>query len=126
MYKSILHILVLIALSEGSYLKMPSFSFPGESVTMECIVDHGDLAIVSITWSKDNKQFYKYDPNRSDPVIISNVDGVLIKNDLSLNGNKITISSVTAESTGTYTCMVEIDHPSLNVGKLSGSLKIVQ
>ncbi|KAK5643784.1 hypothetical protein RI129_007629 [Pyrocoelia pectoralis] len=122
----LLELVILAMVTEGSHLKMSSFSFPGESVTLECNVDHGEFPIVSITWYKDGKQFYKYDPNPIDPVLITEVEGVFVKKDLSLNGNKITIGSVTQQSTGTYTCKVEIDHPSLNVGELSGSLKIVQ
>ncbi|KAF5277622.1 hypothetical protein FQA39_LY06115 [Lamprigera yunnana] len=121
-----LGVIVFTIMAEGSYLKMPSFSYLGESVTLECMVDHGDLPIVAITWLKDGKQFYKYDPNQSDPVLITEVEGVHVKKDLSRNGNKVIIGSVAKESAGTYTCNVEIDHPSLNVGELSGNLKIVQ
>ncbi|KAF5284048.1 hypothetical protein FQR65_LT13613 [Abscondita terminalis] len=103
---------VFTFLSEGSYLKMPSFSYPGESVAMECDVDHGDLPIVSITWLKDDQEFYKYEPRKP-------------HKDLSRNGNKITLSSVSEESGGVYTCRVEIDNPVLNIGTLSGSLTIV-
>ncbi|XP_031341531.1 uncharacterized protein LOC116169700 isoform X2 [Photinus pyralis] len=122
----LLEIVVLTVVVEGSHLKMSSFSYSGESVTFECNVDHGEFPIVSITWLKDGKQFYKYDSNLINPVSITDVDGVVVKKDLSLNGNKVTIGSVTPQSTGTYTCKVEIDHPSLSVGELSGSLKIVQ
>ncbi|KAF5284049.1 hypothetical protein FQR65_LT13614 [Abscondita terminalis] len=88
---------------------MPSFAYPGESVLMEY-----------------NQEFYKYDPNQPDPVNITNVVGILVKKDLSRNGNKITISSVSEESTGVYICRVEIDHPDLDVGELSGRLKIIR
>ncbi|KAF5308016.1 hypothetical protein FQR65_LT18287 [Abscondita terminalis] len=119
-----LQVFVFTFLSDGSYLKMPSFAYPGESVLMECNIDHGDLPIVSITWLKDNQEFYKYDPNQPDPVNITNVVGILVKKDLSRNGNKITISSVSEESTGVYICRVEIDHPDLDVGELSEDLKL--
>lgn len=51
----------------------------GEGVTMECNIDHGDLTILSISWSKDGKLFYKYDPNQSDPIIIYDLQGVQVK-----------------------------------------------
>ncbi|KAF2888193.1 hypothetical protein ILUMI_17980, partial [Ignelater luminosus] len=45
--------------------------------------------------------------------------------DLSLNGNSITIGSVSHETAGTYKCNVQIDHPALDVGEMSGTLKVV-
>ncbi|KAF5269561.1 hypothetical protein FQR65_LT05899 [Abscondita terminalis] len=117
----------LVLNAKCSTLKMPSFAYAGDSVTIECNIDLGGLLATSIIFYKDNNEIYKF--SREDGVgssmSISSVPGVTLNMEKRDKPNEIELMNTNQRTSGVYSCKAKIDHTLMNQASLSGSLKII-
>ncbi|KYM98383.1 hypothetical protein ALC62_10907 [Cyphomyrmex costatus] len=98
----------------------------GESVTLSCHYDLEGLPLYTIQWFFNDREFYRFIPDRnpSPPYSIFDVDGIQVNVSKS-NTNDVTLVNVSRELTGTYKCEVSAGSPSYHTGIQRAKMEVV-
>jgi hypothetical protein len=92
-------------------LGVPSYAVKGSDVVLECDYDLEGQALYSVKWYKNGLEFYRYIPGNTNPMTYYFRPGVKVDKPNS-NERKVTLKSLTIESTGRYRCEVSTEAPS--------------
>lgn len=103
---------------------VPSHQVTGESVELECNFDLEDDLLYSVKWYRGENEFFRYVPADSHPMQIFDLPGVTVDTALS-DDRKITLRSVTLQSSGKYRCEVSADAPSFHTESCSAEMLVV-
>lgn len=59
-------------------VKVPAYIFIGDSVQLSCDYDMQTDKLYSVTWYKDNEEFYRYVPSLKHPKHSYKMDGITV------------------------------------------------
>ncbi|EGI65620.1 hypothetical protein G5I_05883 [Acromyrmex echinatior] len=98
----------------------------GESVTLSCHYDLEGLALYTIQWFFNDREFYRFIPDRKPPppYSIFDVDGIQVNVSKS-NSHDVTLVNVSRELTGIYKCEVSAGSPSYHTGIERAKMEVV-
>ncbi|XP_043282309.1 uncharacterized protein [Venturia canescens] len=89
-------------------LIVPTFTYSSKKAHLECRYDLESDTLYSVTWYKDNEEFYKYEPKARQNQISHPVEGVKLNHHAS-DGQKVILEDVNLQSRGVYKCDVIAD-----------------
>ncbi|CAL7941225.1 unnamed protein product [Xylocopa violacea] len=100
---------------------VPPYTLRGESALLECRYDLEKDKLYSISWYKDDEEFYRYVP-RGEPTKHSyRVEDVKVDHRLS-DHQQVLLQDVSLQTSGQYKCEVSAEAPSFN--SVSGEAKM--
>ncbi|KYM82705.1 hypothetical protein ALC53_06880 [Atta colombica] len=107
-------------------INVPKMVRSGESVTLSCHYDLEGLALYTIQWFFNDREFYRFIPDRKPPppYSIFDVDGIQVNVSKS-NSHDVTLVNVARELTGTYKCEVSAGSPSYHTGIQRAKMEVV-
>ncbi|XP_018400034.1 PREDICTED: uncharacterized protein LOC108777602 [Cyphomyrmex costatus] len=125
----LLHLLLIVGGATGLKdltINVPKMVRSGESVTLSCHYDLEGLPLYTIQWFFNDREFYRFIPDRnpSPPYSIFDVDGIQVNVSKS-NTNDVTLVNVSRELTGTYKCEVSAGSPSYHTGIQRAKMEVV-
>ncbi|XP_012059690.1 PREDICTED: uncharacterized protein LOC105622854 [Atta cephalotes] len=125
----LLHLLLIVGGATGLKdltINVPKMVRSGESVTLSCHYDLEGLALYTIQWFFNDREFYRYIPDRKPPppYSIFDVDGIQVNVSKS-NSHDVTLVNVARELTGTYKCEVSAGSPSYHTGIQRAKMEVV-
>ncbi|VVC38089.1 Immunoglobulin-like domain,Immunoglobulin-like fold,CD80-like, immunoglobulin C2-set [Cinara cedri] len=92
-------------------IKVPAFIYIGDSVQLFCDYDMQMDTLYSVTWYKDNEEFYRYVPSSSPLDKHSfNMDGITVDK-LHSDNKRVTLISANLLMNGEYKCEVSAEAP---------------
>ncbi|XP_018341810.1 PREDICTED: uncharacterized protein LOC108748265 isoform X2 [Trachymyrmex septentrionalis] len=125
----LLHLLLIVGGATGLKdltINVPKMVRSGESVTLSCHYDLEGLALYTIQWFFNDREFYRFIPDRKPPppYSIFDVDGIQVNVSKS-NSHDVTLVNVSRELTGTYKCEVSAGSPSYHTGIQRAKMEVV-
>ncbi|XP_018048516.1 PREDICTED: uncharacterized protein LOC108687327 [Atta colombica] len=125
----LLHLLLIVGGATGLKdltINVPKMVRSGESVTLSCHYDLEGLALYTIQWFFNDREFYRFIPDRKPPppYSIFDVDGIQVNVSKS-NSHDVTLVNVARELTGTYKCEVSAGSPSYHTGIQRAKMEVV-
>ncbi|XP_018316330.1 neural cell adhesion molecule L1 isoform X1 [Mycetomoellerius zeteki] len=125
----LLHLLLIVGGATGLKdltINVPKMVRSGESVTLSCYYDLEGLALYTIQWLFNDREFYRFIPDRKPPppYSIFDVDGIQVNISKS-NSHDVTLVNVSRELTGTYKCEVSAGSPSYHTGIQRAKMEVV-
>ncbi|CAL4121148.1 unnamed protein product, partial [Meganyctiphanes norvegica] len=129
---STLFILILLLIYCGkvgglfiSQFNVPATALRGEDVTLWCHYKLEMDTLYSLTWWKDDQQFFRYKPGGRPEKQLYDVQGVKVDTS-SMKINSLTLVHVGLRSTGKYRCEVLADAPSYEKHIQSTNFTVVE
>ncbi|XP_011054170.1 PREDICTED: uncharacterized protein LOC105145948 [Acromyrmex echinatior] len=125
----LLHLLLIVGGATGLKdltINVPKMVRSGESVTLSCHYDLEGLALYTIQWFFNDREFYRFIPDRKPPppYSIFDVDGIQVNVSKS-NSHDVTLVNVSRELTGIYKCEVSAGSPSYHTGIERAKMEVV-
>ncbi|XP_012153489.1 uncharacterized protein LOC100874761 isoform X2 [Megachile rotundata] len=114
--RALFHLLLIVGGATGLKdltINVPAVVRSGDTVTLSCHYDLEGVPLYTIQWFLEEKEFYRYVPEREPPYSIYPVDGIYVNVSKS-NTNDVTLVDVSRKLTGTYKCEVSAGDPSFH------------
>ncbi|XP_015116818.1 uncharacterized protein LOC107040990 [Diachasma alloeum] len=105
-------------------ISIPPYTFKGDNARLVCSYDLESEKLYSVSWYKDNEEFYKYVPSSDRSQHSYQVEGVEVDHHNS-NSQKVILKHVTLDSTGVYKCEVSAEAPSFLSVKGKGYMEVI-
>ncbi|XP_064109161.1 cell adhesion molecule 2-like [Macrobrachium nipponense] len=105
-------------------VNVPSHQVTGASVELECHYDLEGDDLYSVKWYRGQHEFFRYVPGDSPAVQIFDLPGVAVDTALS-DERKVTLRTVSLQSSGKYKCEVSADAPSFHTESKSAEMLVV-
>ncbi|KAK8734788.1 hypothetical protein OTU49_005649, partial [Cherax quadricarinatus] len=105
-------------------VKVPSHQVTGESVELECNFDQEGDVLYSVKWYRGQNEFFRYIPADTPKMQIFDLPGITVDTALS-DARKVTLRSVSLQSSGKYKCEVSADSPSFHTESRSAEMLVV-
>ncbi|XP_042885680.1 cell adhesion molecule 1-like [Penaeus japonicus] len=103
---------------------VPSHQITGASVELECNYELEDDVLYSVKWYRGENEFFRYVPADSHPMQVFDLPGVSVDTALS-DSRKVTLRTVSLQSSGKYKCEVSADMPSFHTESRSSEMLVV-
>ncbi|XP_054009059.1 basal cell adhesion molecule-like isoform X3 [Hylaeus anthracinus] len=105
-------------------INVPPYTLRGKSALLECRYDLETDKLYTITWYKDDEEFYRYVP-RGEPTKHSYpVEGVKVDHRRS-DHQQVLLQDVSLHSSGQYKCEVSGEAPNFNSVSAEASMEVV-
>ena len=59
-------------------VEVPKYLLVGQKATLKCHVDLAGEKLYSLTWWRDDSQFYQYNPRNNPPAVVFTVPGISV------------------------------------------------
>uniref|UniRef100_A0A0C9RI65 CEACAM6_0 protein n=1 Tax=Fopius arisanus TaxID=64838 RepID=A0A0C9RI65_9HYME len=105
-------------------ISIPPYTFRGENARLVCSYDLESEKLYSVSWYKDNEEFYKYVPSSDRSQHSYQVEGIEVDHHNS-NSQKVILKHVTLDSAGLYKCEVSAEAPSFLSVKGKGYMEVI-
>lgn len=86
-------------------VSVPPYIVRGHSGHLRCDYDAAGQQIYAVKWYKDSKEFYRYQPAASQPLVTFPADGFVV-NTAQSNDRDLYLTQVNLEAAGWYMCQV--------------------
>ncbi|KAL7638107.1 UNVERIFIED_CONTAM: hypothetical protein RMT77_011732 [Armadillidium vulgare] len=108
-----------------SYFEVPPYQVEGSQVELKCQYKlEKQEALYSVKWYWNQNEFFRYTPSASQKISVFDVKGVSVDTSLS-DSTKVTLRSVSLESSGKYRCEVSADMPTFHTEAKYGEMLVV-
>ncbi|XP_050538802.1 uncharacterized protein LOC126904117 isoform X2 [Daktulosphaira vitifoliae] len=105
-------------------VKIPAFIFMGDSVQLFCDYDMQMDNLYSVTWYKDNEEFYRFVPSSIHLKHSYHMDGITVDNAHS-DSKKVTLRYANLLMNGEYKCEVSAEAPFFTTVHAESKMAIV-
>lgn len=104
-------------------INVPSYTPRGKSAQLECRYDLETDKLYTISWYKDNEEFYRYVPGGEPMKHSYHVEGVKVDHRRS-DQHQVVLQDVSLHSSGVYKCEVSAEAPTFNSVSAEGSMEV--
>ncbi|XP_032669128.1 cell adhesion molecule 2-like [Odontomachus brunneus] len=106
------------------HVNVPAYTLRGDEATLECRYDLETDSLYTISWYKDNEEFYRYIP-RGEPMKHSyHVEGVKVDYRKS-DRDKVVLQDTNLHTSGKYKCEVSAEAPNFHSVNGEGSMEVI-
>ncbi|XP_050421947.1 uncharacterized protein LOC126834218 [Adelges cooleyi] len=105
-------------------VKVPAYIFMGDSVQLFCNYDMQMDKLYSVTWYKDNEEFYRFVPSSKHLKHSYNMDGITVDHAHS-DSKKVTLRYANLLMNGEYKCEVSAEAPFFTTVHAESKMAIV-
>lgn len=126
----VLLLLVMLLRQEVAALKLlhihvPAYTLRGKNVSLECRYDLETEELYTISWYKDQEQFYRYIISRGSSKKDSYpVAGVKVDKDKS-NDHQVVLKNTSLHTSGQYKCEIVAEKPSFQVISGEANMEVI-
>ncbi|XP_014472655.1 PREDICTED: cell adhesion molecule 3-like [Dinoponera quadriceps] len=122
-------LLVMLLRQEVAALKLlhvnvPAYTLRGDEATLECRYDLETEKLYSISWYKDNEEFYRYVPRTEPNKHSYHVEGVKVDHRKSDRG-KVVLQDANLHTSGKYKCEVSAEAPNFHSVNGEASMEVI-
>ncbi|CAL4067944.1 unnamed protein product [Meganyctiphanes norvegica] len=105
-------------------VQVPPHQVSGESVELRCDYDLQGAALYTVKWYRGHNEFFRFVPADTQKMQIFSLPGVVVNTALS-DEKKVTLRTVSLESSGKYKCEVSADAPSFQTEFKTADMQVV-
>ncbi|KAG7209914.1 hypothetical protein KM043_011508 [Ampulex compressa] len=103
---------------------VPPYPLRGEDALLECSYDLELNKLYSITWYKDNEEFYRYQPRGEPNKHSHRIEGVKVDHRHS-DHEKVLLQDVSLQTSGKYKCEISAEGPNFPSISAEASMEVI-